>query len=102
MLTIQSSVYCLLLLYSETAHRDLGRSNGLEIGLLLILSCLGETENQSVSQSVSQSISEFLYLLQELPVFLLLLQARQTRESVLQPLLCVLQLFPQPIIFILY
>ena len=43
MLTIQSSVYRLLLLYSETSHRDLGGSDGLEVCLLLILSCLQET-----------------------------------------------------------
>ena len=40
MVTIQSSVYRLLLLYSETAHRDLGGSDGFEVCLLLILSCL--------------------------------------------------------------
>ena len=43
MLTVQSSVYRLLLLYSETAHRDLGGSDGLEVCLLLILSGLKYT-----------------------------------------------------------
>ena len=44
MLTVQSSVYRLLLLYSETAHRDLGGSDGLEVCLLLSLPCLEEIE----------------------------------------------------------
>ena len=42
-----------------------------------------------------------IHLLQELPVFLLLLQTSQPGESVLQPLLRVLQLLPQPVILVL-
>ena len=44
LVTIQSSVYRLLLLYSETSHRDLGGSDWLEVCLLLIPSCLQETK----------------------------------------------------------